>query len=246
MTHTQIIISIIVSAGLLGGLTNFFLLYNLDYKTKECWINFFKSILLSLCASLTVPLFLQIISNNLLDIPKDGAISDKNYFILAGFCVLAAFYSKRFLDDLYSKVNKAEAKAEEAKKSATEAEKFIESKLEEEQNDSEIEPTKANDTKAETIKDKIEKSANIFNTDINTYLKDKADSEMEIILLDLQKSKYRDRSIEGISRSTKIHQNNVTVIIRAFLRVNIVTEVKWYGKIFYRLTPQGKETKLIK
>lgn len=245
MTHTQTIVTIIIAAGLLGGLTNFFLLYNLDYKTKECWVSFFKSILLSLCASLTVPLFLQIISNNLLDISKDTKFQEKNYFILAGFCVLAAFYSKRFLDDLYAKVNKAEKKADEAKKSATEAEKFIESQLEAEQNDSEIEPTKTYETKAETIKAKIESTANIFETDINDYLINKADSEMEILLAELQKSKYRDRSIEGLSKTTKIHPNNIEVILRAFLRVGIVAEVKWYGKVLYRLTPQGKETKLI-
>ncbi|OJH13711.1 hypothetical protein FPG87_12600 [Flavobacterium psychrophilum] len=115
MTHTVIIILIIIFAGILGGLTNFFLILNLEHKSKECWLNFFKSLFLSLCASATVPLFLQIISNNLLDLSTDGKFPDKNYFILAGFCVLSAFFSKRFLEDLYAKVNKAEEKAEEAK-----------------------------------------------------------------------------------------------------------------------------------
>ena len=126
MTHTQIIIGIIIAAGLLGGITNFLLLYKLTYTNKESWLNFLKSISLSLCASFTVPLFLQIISNNLLEIQKDSPFPDKNYFVLLGFCVLAAFYSKRFLEDLYSKVNKAEQKAEEAKGISEEAKEISE------------------------------------------------------------------------------------------------------------------------
>src|ERR1700744_3223396 len=58
------------------------------------------------------------ITNNLLEVPKDEAFPDKNYFIFAGFCVLASFFSKRFLNDLYVKVNKVEKTAEEAKKVA--------------------------------------------------------------------------------------------------------------------------------
>jgi len=121
MTHTQTIIGIIIIAGLLGGFTNFLLLYNLTYKKKECWVSFFKSMFLGLCASITVPLFLQIIQTNLLDFPKDTTFQDKNYFVLFGFCVLAAIFSKTFLENLNSKVNKVEQKVDEVKKMSEEA-----------------------------------------------------------------------------------------------------------------------------
>jgi hypothetical protein len=188
MTHTQIIITIIIAAGLLGGLTNFFLFYNLDYKKNECWIYFLKSIFLSLCASVTVPLFLQIISNNLLDIPKDTTFPDKNYFILAGFCVLAAFYSKRFLDDLYAKVNKAEMKAEEAKQIAENAE----------QKNQEIDDVEEIINETELNK--------TFTTD---YSKDEIKAVSRAILL----SKYTYRTITGVAKETNISVDKVKGIL---------------------------------
>ena len=188
MTHTQIIITIIIAAGLLGGLTNFFLLYNLNFKTNECWINLLKSIFLSLCASVTVPLFLQIISNNLLDIPKEGSFQDKNYFILAGFCVLAAFYSKRFLDDLYAKVNKAEIKAEEAKQIAENAE----------QKNQEIDNV-----------DDIVNESEINKAFTVNYTKDEIIAVSTAILT----SKYSYRTVTGVSKDTNISIEKVRGIL---------------------------------
>jgi hypothetical protein len=189
MTHTQIIISIILSAGLLGGLTNFFLLYNLDYKKNECWINFFKSLLLSLCASLTVPLFLQIISNNLLDIPRDTTFQGKNYFILAGFCVLAAFYSKRFLDDLYAKVNKAEKKADEAKKDVERLE-----------------------NKNQEIDDV---NAVIDDSEINkTFTTNYTNDEIKAVTRAMLISKFNFRTVKGVASDASISADKVEGIFK--------------------------------
>ena len=115
MRHITTIILIIILTGIMTGITNFLLLIKKDDTKAERWINFLKSVFLSLCASATIPLFLQIISNNLLDHSAERPIPDKHYFILTGFCILAGIYSKRFLDDLYTRVNKIEQKAEEAK-----------------------------------------------------------------------------------------------------------------------------------
>lgn len=115
MNHIATIILIIIGTGIITGITNFLLIIKKDDTRTECWINFLKSLFLSLCASATIPLFLQIISNNLLDNSKEHPIPEKNYFILTGFCILAGIYSKRFLDDLYTRVNKIEQKADEAK-----------------------------------------------------------------------------------------------------------------------------------
>lgn len=188
MLHTQIIIYILIASGLLGGLTNFFLLYNIDYKTKECLINLFKSILLSLCASMTVPLFLQIISNNLLDVPQKGSFKEKNYFILAGFCVLAAFYSKRFLDDLYSKVNRVEKKAEEAKQIAENVE----------QKNQEI----------DNVDDIVNETA-IHRALTANYTKD----DLRAVSTAILTSKYSYRTVTGISKDTNISDDKVRGIL---------------------------------
>src|ERR1700680_3611262 len=100
MCSTLIVILIILGAGILGGVTNYFLIYEFSSEqvsepliSEKRWVNFWKSVLVSLCAAITVPLFLQIISNNLLQEQANGTLPTKNYFILAGFCILAAFFS---------------------------------------------------------------------------------------------------------------------------------------------------------
>ena len=107
-----ILIAIILAAGLLAGTTNY--LINATAENQEAGPrNYFKNILLSICAAITVPLFLQILPNSLLDADK---FENKNYFIFAGLCILAGYYAKRFLEDLYSRVNKAEKKADAAQR----------------------------------------------------------------------------------------------------------------------------------
>jgi hypothetical protein len=98
-----LIVLIIVCSGLLGGTTNFLMLYDFKLNNKECWLKFLSSIFLSVSAAFTVPLFLQILSNNILD-----QLSFKNALVFTGFCVLAAFFSKRYLEDLYLKVKNLE------------------------------------------------------------------------------------------------------------------------------------------
>lgn len=122
MTPVLIIVIIIVLAGLLGGITNFFLVYIPDADADQSRFLLYKSILMGICASFTVPLFLQVLPNTLLDLED---MDSKNYFILAGLCVLAAFFSKRFLEDLYSRLNNLEKKTETAGKKADEAKKEV-------------------------------------------------------------------------------------------------------------------------
>jgi len=106
-----ILVIIILAAGILTGTTNYLINASSSEKPETGWSNYFKNVLLSTCAAIAVPLFLQAIPNSLLD-NKD--FTEKNYFLFAGFCVLAGYYAKRFLEDLYSKVNKADKKADAA------------------------------------------------------------------------------------------------------------------------------------
>jgi hypothetical protein len=124
MNPISIIILIILSAGILGGLTNFFLIWNSEIKDKEFRMLLFKSILMGLCASLTVPLFLQVLPNTLMDLSQE--MPPKNYFVMAGLCVLAAYFSKRFLEDLYDKISTIEKKTESIGKKADDAKKAVE------------------------------------------------------------------------------------------------------------------------
>lgn len=126
MTHTLTIIVIILIAGLLGGLTNFLRLYKMSDEGRELWIKFFKSVLMGICASGAVPLFLQIIQTNLLEIQDGASFPEKNYFVLFGFCVVAAIYSKTFLENINRKINQLEKETEEARGKVKQLEKETE------------------------------------------------------------------------------------------------------------------------
>src|ERR1044072_7166634 len=159
MTHTWIISTIILIAGLLGGLTNFLLIYKTEPKSNEFPINFLKSILLGVCASATVPLFLQIIQTNLLEIQAGVSFPEKNYFVLFGFCVLAAIYSKTFLENLNAKVNQLTEETQKAKDNVKQLEEeTAEAKDKVIQFAKEAEEAKS---KAEEAMNRVEKEKNI-------------------------------------------------------------------------------------
>lgn len=222
MTHNQIILTIIIGAGLLGGLTNFFRLYKLDYQKKECWINFAKAILMSLCASLTVPLFLQTISSNLIDFPETGKYPDKNYFIIAGFCVIAAFFSKRFLEDLYDKVNNLEKKTDETKKELQDT----------------VKRAKEVDKKVGDIEESMEDN---IPTDIkDTLMKNSSlsliEDDAQKIITVLFSSKYSFRTISGIQKATSITEDKIKKALEHLLEMGFAErKVSYKGTDLWRL-----------
>lgn len=96
-----ILIGIILSAGLLGGIANYYM-----NKTDRDWLryDFVKSSLLGLTAAATVPLFLKTVSSNLMKDCLEGDVI--SYFVFFGFCTVAAIFSSKFLQSLADKILK--------------------------------------------------------------------------------------------------------------------------------------------
>lgn len=117
--YISIILLIIILSGILGGIVNFFISQSPDRKAdkKSCW----GYVALGIVAAFVVPLFLNMISSNLLEL---GQSKPLNLFILCGFCLIAAVFSRNFLESVYSKiiqqVKKAENDAREVKEAASE------------------------------------------------------------------------------------------------------------------------------
>jgi type II secretory pathway pseudopilin PulG len=63
--------------------------------------NWKKSLVLGIIASAAIPLFLHIVDSNLM---LEAKIDFTNYFVFAGFCLIAAVFSTRFLDSLSSSI----------------------------------------------------------------------------------------------------------------------------------------------
>ncbi|HET8888761.1 MAG TPA: YEATS-associated helix-containing protein [Candidatus Angelobacter sp.] len=124
-TFFVVIGSIMVFSGLLGGLVNYFLSQKEDPEGR----NFGKSAALGIAAALLVPLFLNMISSDLLDAIRKGipgadgkpAVADlSKILVFLGFCLVAAISSTAFIKTLSDRILK---EAKEAKNVARQADK---------------------------------------------------------------------------------------------------------------------------
>jgi len=92
-----LILGIMIGSGILGGLVNFFL--SEKYK-PPIWKALLGYCLLGIVAALTVPLFLNMISSNLLTVAQKKPV---NLFIFNGICLLFAVFSCRLKENIYNK-----------------------------------------------------------------------------------------------------------------------------------------------
>jgi DNA-binding MarR family transcriptional regulator len=98
MNHLCILISIIIGYGLFGGSINYF---RLNTEFKDSKFALFKSLLTGLGASALVPLFLKMISSDLLTTSQNDQL---DYFVIGGFCLISAIFSSKFIDSIGEKV----------------------------------------------------------------------------------------------------------------------------------------------
>lgn len=99
-THIWSLITIILVAGIFGGIVNYFM--NNVTKTWDRY-DFVKSLFFGVVASATVPLFLETVSSKLI---YDSQQEHLKYFIFGGFCLLASVFSFKFLQSLADRILK--------------------------------------------------------------------------------------------------------------------------------------------
>ena len=106
-THIVILMIIMLISGAFGGFLNY--LHNFDTTEKEKPESVVRNkyILLGIAAAFVIPVFLKMISSNLI------SSSDNNdYLVFAGFCLIAAIFSRRFITTIGDKILEAAKKAE--------------------------------------------------------------------------------------------------------------------------------------
>lgn len=108
--HLIILISIMVVSGAFGGYLNY--LHNFDTKAQDKRDRGTRSkyILLGIGAAFLIPLFLKMLESELLS----GGTDKLNYLIFAGFCLIAAIFSRRFISSIGDRVLEAAKNAEKA------------------------------------------------------------------------------------------------------------------------------------
>jgi hypothetical protein len=89
------VLAIMVAAGLLAGIANFFL------SEAQSGRELGKYIVLGIVAALTVPLFLNMTSSNLLEFGRTRPLS---IFVFAGFCLVYVLLSRRVFEAIANRL----------------------------------------------------------------------------------------------------------------------------------------------
>lgn len=97
--HMLLILSIMVGAGILGGVANYFLADRHGDSGRRDWL---KYPLLGVVAALTVPLFLNMISSTLLEGARTKPV---DFFTFAGFCLIYVVAARRLLENVAQRLS---------------------------------------------------------------------------------------------------------------------------------------------
>ncbi len=96
--YMLMILGIMVVAGVLGGIANYFLS---DRQGELSSRDGIKYATLGVIAALTVPLFLNMISSNLLEAARTRPV---DFFVFAGFCLIYVVASRRVFENAANKL----------------------------------------------------------------------------------------------------------------------------------------------
>jgi len=166
---------------------------------------FLKSVFLGLGASALIPLFLTLIGSKLLEpILPPKSYPNLNYFVIGGFCLVGSIYSKRFIEDIYGRITKAEEVAKDAKKTAEEAKKAT--------NEIEQSVTETDDV------------PNIVG--LETFQVDSLDPKtlnFQSIIRALRDSRYIYRTSTGISKDTGIDKSVLKDYLDEMIASGLIT-----------------------
>ena len=97
-SYMLIILLIMVLAGILGGVANCYLSERQGDTGQREWG---KHLTLGVIVALTVPLFLNMISSNLLEAPRTRPV---DFFVFAGFCLIYVVASRRLVENMANRL----------------------------------------------------------------------------------------------------------------------------------------------
>jgi hypothetical protein len=198
--HIWTLIGIMIIMGGFGGYLN--LLHNFDTSDddKKNTVQKYKYVLLGIGSALLIPAFLKMIASDLIKASKP--YDNINYLIFAGFCLVAAIFSRKFITSIGDKILEA---AKNAELNSKEAKKEVEStKLE-------LTSTK------ERIEDvKLSVSLNDKNNDIITTENSEEQPTkklLELVDVYIQKTSISDYS-ERIKMKAELGRKMGQIIVR--------------------------------
>lgn len=96
--YMLIVLIIMVVAGVLGGIANYFLSDRSGEPGRREWG---KYLTLGVISALTVPLFLNMLSSNLLEAARTRPV---DFFVFAGFCLIYVVASRRVVENVANRL----------------------------------------------------------------------------------------------------------------------------------------------
>lgn len=149
--HLWTLVIIMIITGAFGGFLNH--LHNFDTADNEQQNRRakYKYIFLGIGSAILVPAFLKMIASDL--IKNSKPYDNINYLIFAGFCLVAAIFSKRFINTIGDRILEAAKKAETASKETKK----------------EIESTKLELTSTQERIEDVKLAVNLKNTENETH-----------------------------------------------------------------------------
>ena len=231
MEKHLILAIIIISAGLFGGLVRLF--NSIDTTQKINWKDFIKYILTGIGASILIPLFLNMISSDLI---KAEPMPILNYFIFSGFCFIGAYLSDKFLTTIGEKVlNQVKNEVNSVKRKQESTNQTVDLLV-----DSNSEPA-----------DLLEKDKSFNINTVYQSLDNKIEPKDKGLINDTleafaKKGNYQFRTIKGISKELSCPENVVTIIIKTFEDFGLIKKIRQRddGYFAYGLTSRGKSLKI--
>ena len=212
--NIYILLLFMVLTGIICGLTLFLREHKLNIRT------FFINIFYAIIATLTVPLFLNLISSELVKTILEGkSIYKPQLLVYIGFCALAALYSKSFLEKMYSKITEDLNKAKE---------QIAETKYE-----------------VESLQDAlVEKEGNIDIAieDINGFNKKEEELFKKILLLmkAIYNSTFKYRTIHSLSKEIGISEDEIITVFGKMKKLKlIITKESKQGSTIFGLSELG-------
>lgn len=114
--HLIALVFIMIAFGAFGGFLNY--LHNFDTAENEQKNKLvkYKYVFLGIGSAFLVPVFLKMIASDLTKVSGTNNFDNNCYLIFAGFCLIAAIFSRRFITTIGEKILEKAEKAEKASK----------------------------------------------------------------------------------------------------------------------------------
>lgn len=207
--------------GLLGGVVNFIYSHPNGRKKSLLFVDLLKSLITGVAASLLVPVFLNMISSNIV---RESETDPLMLLVFAGFCVIASISSKAFIGAISSKVLERMNKVEEEVQAVK----------------TEIRPVVLKHTEIDDNGSRNGSGAGAQSPAISDGSADRIETGRIKVLEKLSKSEYAFRSINGLARDVNMEPEKVQECLEDCISCGLAGQIEnSLGPRFY-ITEDGQ------